>query len=298
MRISSSHSDKKMKKHLIRALLVLCGFALFTSCMKDDPANNVTVFYGHQHIPNINEYMPMPLLEAMGNSNLYFGDEPPRIEGSYTADNTIATSVIRIPESHWMRPEGLIDGYRYYKFFEQHLGIANLSYLYYNYNTGGSSIDISEIERSNNDSTVFLLKEYLDQFLSDTLKPVYFENEEVNTDVFKNVYIMGKDPYFTIYYYDIIHTHLFHPLKANIISGKIDKEVIVETDTVSGVSDTIFRPVIKNFKWGVQTMTYFKGGQILDMLLNPTTGNQTLPKPGDIIIIENPTDVHQGEYLE
>ena len=45
-------------------------------------------------------------------------------------------------------------------------------------------------------------------------------------------------------------------------------------------------------------MIYFKGGHILDMLLNPTNGHQTLPKPGDIVIIENPTDVHQGDYTE
>ena len=99
---------------------------MFTSCLKDDPANNGTVFYGHQQIPNINEFMPQELLEAIGNNRLYFGDEPPRIEGSYTTDNTNVTRVIRIPESNWMRPEGVIDGYRYFKFFEQHLGIAKI----------------------------------------------------------------------------------------------------------------------------------------------------------------------------
>lgn len=298
MRISSRHSDKKMKKHLIRTLFILCGFALFSSCMKDDPANNGTVFYGHQQIPNINEFMPQELLEAIGNNRLHFGDEPPKIEGSYTADNTTVTRVVRIPESHWMRPEGAIDGYRYFKFFEQHMGIAKLKYLYYNYNNHSGNLEISEIERSSNDSTLALINEYYDQFAADTLAPVYFDDEHIDKDVFNTVYIMGKDPYFTIYYYEVIHTHLFHPLKANIISGKVDKEFIVETDTVTGITDTIVRPVIKDFVWGIENMIYFKGGPILDMLLNPVSGNQTLPKPGDIIVIENETDVHQGEYQE
>ncbi len=298
MRQSKRHSDKKMKRHLISTMFILGGLALFTSCLKDDPANNGTVFYGHQQIPNINEFMPQELLEAIGNNRLYFGDEPPRIEGSYTTDNTNVTRVIRIPESNWMRPEGVIDGYRYFKFFEQHLGIAKLNYLYYNYQSAQGSLEISEIERSRNDSTFALINEYYDLFAADTLAPVYFEDEHVNKDVFNTVYIMGKDPYFTIYYYDIIHTHLFHPLKANIISGKIDKEYIVETDTVTGITDTIVKPVIKNFVWGIENMIYFKGGHILDMLLNPTNGHQTLPKPGDIVIIENPTDVHQGDYTE
>lgn len=285
-----------MKKHFLTTVLALTGLLMLSSCLKDDPANNKTIFYAYQQIPNINDYMPQTLLMAMGENSLYYGDEPPKIEGNFTTDNTNVSRVILIPESHWLMNEGIIPGYRYFSFFEQHMGIAQLNYLYYNYPVG--STNITEIERSGIDSTYLLSKEQFDLFKTDTLMPIYFKDELVKPEVFKNIYIIGHDPYFTIYYYDVIHTNIFHPLKANIISGKIDKEFVVETDTVAGTSDTIVRPVIKNFKWGIQIMKYYEGGTILDMILNPTVGQQTLGKPGDVIVIENPTDVHQGEYQE
>ena len=52
---------------------------LLTSCLKDDPKNNDTVYYGYQQIPNINEFMPQRLLQAFGDQYLYYGDEPPKI---------------------------------------------------------------------------------------------------------------------------------------------------------------------------------------------------------------------------
>ncbi len=285
-----------MKKHFLTTVLALTGLLMLSSCLKDDPANNSTIYYAYQQIPNINDYMPQSLLMAMGENSLYYGDEPPKIEGVYTTDNTNVTLVQLIPESHWIMNEGVIPGYRHLNFFEQHMGIAQLDYLYYNY-TGGSTT-ITQIERSNNDSTYILSKPKFNEFIADTLAPIYFKNEGVSPEVFKNIYIIGHDPYFTVYYYDVIHTNIFHPLKANIITGKIDKEYVVETDTVAGTTDTIVRPVIKNFKWGIQIMKYYEGGTILDMILNPTVGQQTLGKPGDVIIIENPTDVHYGEYQE
>lgn len=285
-----------MKKHFLTTVLALTGLLILSSCLKDDPANNSTIYYAYQQIPNINDYMPQSLLMAMGENSLYYGDEPPKIEGVYTTDNTNVTLVQLIPESHWIMNEGVIPGYRHLNFFEQHMGIAQLDYLYYNY-TGGSTT-ITQIERSNNDSTYILSKPKFNEFIADTLAPIYFKNEGVSPEVFKNIYIIGHDPYFTVYYYDVIHTNIFHPLKANIITGKIDKEYVVETDTVAGTTDTIVRPVIKNFKWGIQIMKYYEGGTILDMILNPTVGQQTLGKPGDVIIIENPTDVHYGEYQE
>ena len=54
-----------MKKHFFQFFLFLVGMTLFSSCMKDDPENNQTVYYGHQQIPNINEYKPQSLLRAM-----------------------------------------------------------------------------------------------------------------------------------------------------------------------------------------------------------------------------------------
>ena len=72
-----------MKKHLIKVLLILCGTLALSSCLKDDPENNPTVYYAYQYIPNINEFMPQRLLFALGNEHLHFGDEPPKIENVY-----------------------------------------------------------------------------------------------------------------------------------------------------------------------------------------------------------------------
>lgn len=284
-----------MKKHFLTTVLALIGLISLSSCLKDEPENNKTIFYAYQQIPNINDYMPQSLLLAMGENSLYYGDEPPMIEGSFTTDNTFVSLVQLIPESHWLMNEGGIQGYRYFKFYDQHMGIAKLNYLYYNMDASNT---FTIIERSSNDSTYILSKDYFDQFVADSLTPVYFKDGQVKPNVFNNVYIIGHSPYFTIYYYDVIHTNIFQPLKANIISGRIAEETIIETDTVSGTTNTIVRPVIKDFKWGIEIMKYYKGGTILDMILNPVTGQQTLGKPGDVVIIENPTDVHQGDYQE
>lgn len=282
-----------MKKHLIRALVLFFGLTMLSSCLKDNPKENATVFYGHQQIPNINEFMPQSLLEALGNQNLYFGDEPPKLEGCYIADSIVATRIIRIPGSHWIQTEGPIQGIKQLKFSEQHFGIAKLRYDFFNYSPQLNGI--IQIEASDTDTTYLLMKDYVDQFVADSLSPSYFHNEFSN-DVFNTVYIMGRDPYFTIFYYEIRLPSQFRPLYANIISGKVDKEAIIETDTVSGLTDTIVRPVIKDLKWGIETMKYFEGGHILDLILNQE--HQTPPKPGDILILKNAKDIHIGEYQE
>lgn len=266
---------------------------LLSSCMKDDPKENSTVFYGHQQIPNINEFMPQSLLEAMGNENLYFGDEPPRLEGCYIADSIVATRIIRIPGSHWIQTEGPIQGIKQLRFTEQHFGIVKLKYDFFNYSPQLNSI--IKIEASDTDSTYILMEEFVDDFTSDSLCPIYFENE-FSKEVFKTVYIMGHDPYFTIFYYEIRLPSQFRPLYANIISGRVDKETVTVTDPETGTSHTIEQLVIKNLKWGIQTMKYFKGGHVLDLILNQE--HQTPPKPGDILILKNAKDVHIGEYQE
>ena len=283
-----------MKKHLILISLLFCGLALLSSCMKDNPEENSTVFYGHQHIPNINEFMPQELLEAMGNANLYFGDEPPKIEGTYIADSIIATRVIRIAGSHWIQTEGSIQGIKQLEFIEQHMGISKYKYDFFNYSPLENAI--VSIERSSTDTTYHLMREYYDAFLADSIAPVFFHGEETNTDVFNTIYIMGHDPYFTIYYYEIRMPSQFRPLYANIISGRVEKETVTETDTVSGTTNTVVKPVIKDLKWGIETMKYLNGSHTLDIILNQE--NQIIPKPGDILIIKNASDVHQGEYQE
>lgn len=281
-----------MKKHLIRTLVLFFGLTLLSSCMKNDPAANATIFYGHQHIPNINEYMPMSLLEAMGSQNLYFGDEPPRLEGCYIADSIVATRIIRIPQSNWIQTEGPIQGKKQLKFSEQHFGIAKLKYDFFNYSPQYN--DIIKIEASDTDSTYILMQEYIENFTADSLCPIYFKGE-FDKDVFHNIYIMGHDPYFTMFYYEIRLPSQFRPLYANIISGRVDQETVIVTDSVNG-TNTVTRPVIKDLRWGIETMKYFEGGHVLDLILNQE--HQTLPKPGDILLLKNAKDVHIGEYQE
>lgn len=293
MRNASCLSIKTMKKHLIRTLVLFLGLTMLSSCLKDNPKENPTVFYGHQQIPNINEFMPLSLLEALGNENLYFGDEPPRLEGCYLADSIVATRIIRIPGSNWIQTEGPIQGIKQLRFHEQHFGISKLKYDFFNYSPQLNSI--IKIENSDTDSTFTLMKEYVEQFTADSLAPVYFDNEFSN-EVFNTVYIIGHDPYFTIFYYEIRLPSQFRPLYANIITGRVDKEAVIETDTVSGATDTIMRPVIKDLRWGIETMKYFNGGHVLDLILNQE--HQTPPKPGDILILKNAKDIHIGEYQE
>ena len=273
-------------------MVLFFGLTLLSSCMKDNPAANATIFYGHQHIPNINEYMPMSLLEAMGSQNLYFGDEPPRLEGCYIADSIVATRIIRIPQSNWIQTEGPIQGKKQLKFSEQHFGIAKLKYDFFNYSPQYN--DIIKIEASDTDSTYILMQEYIDNFTADSLCPIYFKGE-FDKDVFHNIYIMGHDPYFTMFYYEIRLPSQFRPLYANIISGRVDQETVIVTDSVNG-TNTVTRPVIKDLRWGIETMKYFEGGHVLDLILNQE--HQTLPKPGDILLLKNAKDVHIGEYQE
>ena len=82
-----------MKIRQTLTLFLSSGLLLFSSCLKNDPKNsNTTLFYGHQEIPNINYYMPRPLLETLNNLNsLHFGENPPKMlfDSCYNDDTTI-----------------------------------------------------------------------------------------------------------------------------------------------------------------------------------------------------------------
>lgn len=272
-----------MKKHLIFALVLVSGLSIFSSCMKNDPDNNETVYYAYQQIPNINEYMPQSLLQAFGAEHLYFGDEPPKIEGCYLADSTYAVQVIHAPGSNWSAVPTFIGGTRHFDFIEQHVGTSKLKYVYFD-----ERGDV--IEQSTNDSTAIMMRGFMESFLNDSLCPPYFHENGSSTNVFKNAYIIGHDSCFTAYYYDVRsymkpESQLFKnsmPLYANVISGKLKKISITETDTVSGTTKTIEKKVITNFRWGCQTVRYLKREAMSDIIYNL----HSIPKPGDGRIIE------------
>lgn len=272
-----------MKKHLFQIVLFLAGMTFFTSCMKDDPAHNSTVYYAYQQIPNINEYMPQRLLRVMDSLHcLHYGDEPPKIEGCYLADSINRFAVIKVPTSTWlMTPSFRLGVKNYFDFSEQHIGIANMGFsephgvqgdpLYYN-------------ENSSTDSTYYYIKNDEQRFLNNPLTPIYFQGDQYSVEDFKHVYIIGTDPYFTAFYYEIrdMNQH-FQPLNAIIITGRVDKQISIVTDTVSHTTDTIERPVIKDMVWGCQTLMYYKESHALDIFIQ--AGRQ--PTPGDMTVSKN-----------
>lgn len=279
-----------MKKHLIRIFVFLSGIALFNSCLKNDPENNSAVYYGYQQIPNINEYMPQSLLLAMGENNIHYGDEPPRIEGVYKADSIFKTKVICVPGSTWIHQTSDsmdISGYRLFDIYEQHKGMAKLVYLFDNFGT--------PVEKSWTDTTNAFIHNHLDQFLVDSITPVFFKTEQpFSLDiVFNTIYIMGIDPYFTMYYYDLRRPFVasiedFECVYANIISGRIDSEIITDS------AGTIVKPIIKDFTWGAEPIGYYKDLSKLEFWLNQPLA--MYPRKGDIMIVINKTALYQVDH--
>lgn len=280
-----------MKKHLFRTLVFICGLALFSSCMKDDPKNNETVYYAYQQIPNINEFMPQTLLNAFSNY-LYYGDEPPKIEGSFVVDNIWIIDAILSPGSPWMAPITSIPTPQYFEFYEQHKGIAKLNFKY----PKGTPSDYTYfVERSDPDSTYAVVTADPEFFINDTIAPSYFKNDNYKKEDFNTVYIMGNDPYFTVYYYEIRDIKSkAQPLNAVIFSGRMDKEITVVNDTVNQVTDTVVKPVIKDLKWCIETMKYYKEGTSISQIISLGF----LPSKGDAMILKNEGVVHTGEFHE
>lgn len=281
-----------MKKHLLRALLFTCGLLFLCSCLKDDPKNNSTVYYGFQKIPNINEFMPQRLLQVMDSLHyLHYGNEPPKMEGSYKASDLRLIVVKKGPYSHWMMAPTPQLGNQFVKLYEQHIGIAKMQF----WNEKGTP-NIPQthfVETSSTDSTFYYVTANPEHFTNDSLAPYYFQNYDYNKEDFNTVYIMGDSPYFTIFYYEIRHifTTNFQPLNAVIISGKMDSETVIVNDTVNHKTDTIVQPVIKDYVMGIETMKYYKEGTSLNMILQ--AGG--LATPGDVMIIRNDGVAVHGE---
>jgi hypothetical protein len=260
--------------------------------LKDDPKNNSTVYYGFQKIPNINEFMPQRLLQVMDSLHcLHYGNEPPKMEGSYKASDLRLIVVKKGPYSHWMMAPTPQLGNQFVKLYEQHIGIAKMQF----WNEKGipNIPQTHFVETSSTDSTFYYVTANPEHFTNDSLAPYYFQNYDFNKEDFNTVYIMGDSPYFTIFYYEIRHifTTNFQPLNAVIISGKMDSETVIVNDTVNHKTDTIVQPVIKDYVMGIETMKYYKEGTSLNMILQ--AGG--LATPGDVMIIRNDGVAVHGE---
>ena len=282
-----------MKKHLFRAILFLCGTLLLGSCLKNDPKNNATIYYAYQQIPNINEFMPQRLLYAFGNENLHFGDEPPKIEGLFVADDVWVTDVDTVPSSAWMQPaHNSIPNPQYFEFYEQHKGIAKMRFKSPKGQVGQYDYFL---EQSSTDRTDSVMRHNTNRFVEDTISPIYFKLGKLESRDFNTVYIMGEDPYFTVFYYEVRDIKSKgEPMNAVIFTGKMDKEIQIVTDTVNHTTDTIVKPVIKNLKWGMQTMMYYQESASISQIIRLGF----LPTPGDIIMLRNNSDTHSAVFPE
>ncbi len=273
-----------MKKHKTSLLVLFWGLLTFSSCLKETP--ETTLFYGHQQIPNINEYMPMHLLEAMGNENLYFGDNPPVIEGHFMSSSMNTDSVVLTPDSLWMTWTNAILTPQYFVFTDQHIGTAQMEFLFPRQGF--------YLERSSTENTYEILKEKAEHFADDSIAPSYFK-APFDTEVFRYAYIMGDNPFFTVYFYEVRdHYQHFQPLNAVVMSGKMASETYIQTDTLGQPIDTITRPYILNFKWGVESMAYFPENSQLENLNDDlSVGAQAYP--GNIILFSTDT-LRIGQY--
>ena len=66
------------------------------------------------------------------------------------------------------------------------------------------------------------------------------------------------------------------------------------TDTVNHTTDTIEAKVIKDLRWGIETMKYLNAGTSINQIIQLGY----LPTPGDIMILKNEGVVHTGEFAE
>ena len=236
--------------------------------------------------------MPQRLLQVMDSLHyLHYGNEPPKMEGSYKASDLRLIVVKKGPYSHWMMAPTPQLGNQFVKLYEQHIGIAKMQF----WNEKGTP-NIPQthfVETSSTDSTFYYVTANPEHFTNDSLAPYYFQNYDYNKEDFNTVYIMGDSPYFTIFYYEIRHifTTNFQPLNAVIISGKMDSETFIVNDTVNHKTDTIVQPVIKDYVMGIETMKYYKEGTSLNMILQ--AGG--LATPGDVMIIRNDGVAVHGE---
>ncbi|MBR1514781.1 MAG: hypothetical protein IJ622_10885 [Bacteroidales bacterium] len=232
-----------MKKHSICIVTIFFGAMLLSSCLKDDP--NTTVFYSHQHIPNINEFMPQRLLQAFGDEYLHYGDNPPRIEGLFLSKQRELYTFDTVAESQWEPSTPVPPSDIYFDILEQHFGIAQLEFT----NT------YNIIQHNSTQATKAFMKNQVDAFAEDTIAPSYFKDGKHSLDDFGTVYIMGDDPWFTIYYYEIRDTEL-KPLYAIVLSGRKSAVQVIQQDTISQTADTLIQPILVDCKFGFETMRY------------------------------------------
>ena len=290
-----------MKRRSLSTTLILVSAGLFLSsifcsCLKEEflknedgeyvtdtlgnkIPNDSTIIYITQEIPDINKFMPDTLLKYMNKIGaLHYGTEPPKIDGSFMADSVFVLKTIFMPQSTYHNiVEGIPIGSNYgLTFSGQVWSVMNSEYsrllqpaptMYY-------------YEHSDDDSTYHILNANFNKFKEYEMTPQYFKDGNFNTDEFKNTYIIGNRPYFTMFFYQVLRNELpvslpftpkdFQPIIANIISGKYN-------ESADGHN------YISEFVWGRLCIGYIKTGDVL----NTAIAQGLQPYYGDAWICDN-----------
>lgn len=290
-----------MKRRSLSTMLVLVTAGLFllsffNSCLKEEFQKNSeeeyltdslgnkipsdsTIIYITQEIPDINKFMPDTLLKYMNKKGaLHFGTEPPKIDGFFKADSMFVLSTMFMPQSNYHNiTEGIPVGSGYgFTFSGQLWSVLNCDYS----RLLQPSSTIYYYECSNDDSTYHILHDNFEKFKEQETTPPYFMNDDFNTDEFRNTYMIGNKPYFTLFFYQVLRNEIpvslpftpndFRPIIANIISGKYNKSA----DGLDYISE---------FFWGRQCIGYIETGDVLNLAI--TNGFQ--PYYGDAWICNN-----------
>lgn len=263
---------------LVSAGLFLTGF--FSSCLKEEFLKNEdgeyvtdslghkipsdsTIIYITQEIPDINKFMPDILLRHMNQMDaLHYGTEPPKIDGEFMADYMFVKKTIFMPESNYQNiVEGSPIGSSYgLTFYDQIWSVMKCDYS----RLMQPAPNMYFYECSTDDSTYQILHSNFDKFKEYDMTPDYFKDGNFNTDEFKNTYIIGSKPYFTMFFYQVLRNELpvslpftpkdFRPVIANIISGKYNESA----DGLDNITD---------FYWGRQCIGYIKTGDVLNQAI-------------------------------
>lgn len=270
-----------MKARTLQKNMLFLGLLALASCLKDDPANNTSGFVGQQQIPNINNYIPQELLEQFGATNLFFGTNPP-ILIDFDNMGFFTESMQGVNPQQSFENQAF-----YFKFSNQHLGVAEMTF---------TKDSVGTVERWSTTKAYEILKDELKTFSEDSLAPAFFKNGFNDAEVFRHAYIMGRDPYFTAFYYEVLkemqpnHPQVnLKPMNAVVMSGKLCLDTLFVKDTViSQTGDTIYKTDttiihnIKDFTWGVERMKYFCKEEEIETALE---NGETL-RPGTIHIMK------------
>jgi len=266
------------QKTIITTFILILSIGVLDSCKKENHPSIPDSPGSTYQIPSIDEYMPERLLHLLDSLNvLHRGDEPPMINGDFMAESMYYCIVDKVPESPYMFLPILTNSDHYFEFKEQKDEMLGVTFKCPHGTPGEIGFSL---EKSDTDSTYFIVKDSVALFTNDPIAPPYFKSGKFTPEVFRHAYIMGNGNYFTLYFYEIRDDIFkFLPLNAVIISGKIS-------------TDSEGKTIIEDFWLGMETMKYYNEGSTINLFIQ----DGRMPTPGDILIAQSPEALVEGCY--